>query len=232
MTIEFKDKQLLEAVKKVGYQEGETFLGGKAINDIGLSTVQSLVRNGVNVNVQDDENGTTPLIHAIQNYNFKIAIYLIQSGANVNLPNRSGLSPLHMACMKSAEAVKFLLKSGADYDSTTIDGISIIEWAEKNSLNEAAKIIKDWRTRVNKKDHNIGFLQRLFGKKITNVKPSNTTGNQKIDVPKGVYCVLCKSRYSIDECIEPRVSDGNIITFICPKCKVPRAYNPSSDKGL
>lgn len=53
-----------------------------------------------------------------------------------------------------------------------------------------------------------------------------------IDAPKGVYCVLCKSRYSIDECIEPRVPEGRIITFTCPKCKVPRAYDPSSDKGL
>jgi hypothetical protein len=50
--------------------------------------------------------------------------------------------------------------------------------------------------------------------------------------PNGVYCILCESRYSIDECIEPRVPEGRIITFVCPKCKVPRAYDPSSDKGL
>lgn len=232
MAIKSKNKKLIEAAKKVGYQEGETTFGGRAINDIELPTVRALIRDGANVNVQDNKNGSTPLIHAIQNYNFKIAKHLIQSGADINLPNRSGVSPLHMACMKSTEAVTFLLKNGADYDSTTKDGISIIEWAEKNSLSEAADIIKAWKNRLLKKNQGTGFLRRLFGKKKNNEISVDDTEQPIIDAPSGVYCVLCKSRYSIDECIEPRVPEGRIITFICPKCKVPRAYDPSCDKGL
>jgi hypothetical protein len=54
----------------------------------------------------------------------------------------------------------------------------------------------------------------------------------KINAPQGVFCILCESRFSIEECIEPKVPEGRVITFICPKCKVPRAYDPSSDKGL
>jgi hypothetical protein len=213
MTIDLKDRELLEAATEVGYKEGETFFGGKAINDVSLSTVQSLIKDGANVNVQDGENGSTPLIHAVQNYNLEIADFLIKAGADINMPNRSGVSPLHMACIKSTEAVTFLLKRGADYDLRTIDGISIIEWAETNSLNEAAEIIKAWKNRVLKKNQSVGFLRRLFGKRITDGESGDTPGKPKIDAPKGVYCVLCKSRYSIDECIEPRVPEARIITF-------------------
>jgi len=54
---------------------------------------------------------------------------------------------------------------------------------------------------------------------------------KKINAPNGVYCILCQSRYSIEECIDPKVED-NYITFTCPKCNVPRVYNMDSDTGF
>ena len=67
-------------------------------------------------------------------------------------------------------------------------------------------------------------------KEIRNQSPIQT--KTKINAPKGVYCILCQSRYSIADCINPRIPEGRIITFVCPKCKVPRAYDPDTDKGL
>lgn len=191
MTIKKKDRKLLEAVKKVGYQEGETFFGGRAVNDIGLETVQSLIRNGANVNMQDEGNGSTPLIHAIQNCNFKIADFLISSGADVNLPNRAGVSPLHMAAMVSTKAVSFLLEKGADYSLKTKDGVSIIEWAEQNNLTGAIETIMAWKNRPQKKNNPMGFLKKLFGeRKITERSVDAKQSSQGAKKLPDIFCVV------------------------------------------
>lgn len=189
-----EEQELIEAAKKVGYQEGETFFSGRALNDVGLETAQYLIRNGVDVDVHDNETGSTPLIHAIQCCNFKIADILIQAGADINLPNRAGVSPLHMACMISGHAVSFLLERGANFDLKTKDGIPIIEWAEKNNLTYAVEIISSWKKRN----------QKTKWWQFWNKKASNDSG-EKVEFPK--------SSESKDAGDKIKISIWN-----CPKC--------------
>lgn len=69
---------------------------------------------------QKDKDGLTPLINAIQDNNFLNVKMLIEEGADVNITDNSGFSPLMIACLApdhtkdNLDIIKLLLNSGAD----------------------------------------------------------------------------------------------------------------------
>ncbi|XP_056633711.1 uncharacterized protein LOC130443214 [Diorhabda sublineata] len=65
--------------------------------------------------------GETPLLIAIKCGNIKIAEKLIQSGANVNIPNYEEVTPLHMS-VSHARLAHLLIKSGAYIDAKDYSG--------------------------------------------------------------------------------------------------------------
>jgi ankyrin repeat protein len=72
--------------------------------------VSQLIRLGANVNQFDDENGYSPLSMAILGLNTSAALELIEAGANVKQPSRSGRTPLYVAVEKGlVDVVKTLL---------------------------------------------------------------------------------------------------------------------------
>jgi ankyrin repeat protein len=52
---------------------------------------------GAKINVQN-EQGTTPLFHAVSVGRRKIVDYLVSKGADVNLSKEGGWKPIHAAC--------------------------------------------------------------------------------------------------------------------------------------
>ena len=79
-------------------------------------TIAGLLRDGIDVDQFKDRHGNTLLIVAVQCLEVKVVELLIKFGANVNLPNNSGNTPLHyaLAYHPSGEIVQILLRSGAD----------------------------------------------------------------------------------------------------------------------
>ena len=79
--------------------------------------VKELVSSGVNV--EETKDGSTPLVHAIGEMHEKIALYLIESGANVSateegMPEDS-FSPLAAAVDdRMVDVMRALLENGAD----------------------------------------------------------------------------------------------------------------------
>lgn len=61
-----------------------------------LAQVQNLLARGASVTFTD-HNGNTPLHVAIINKHKDVAIHLIHSGSNINLPNKLGQTPLMLA---------------------------------------------------------------------------------------------------------------------------------------
>lgn len=87
---------------------------------------------------QKDENGITPLIHAVNSNNLQIILALLENGANVNECDGNGNSPIiHAICknrqiynnnLKSSkiskyncQTVELLLKYGANLDDINIE---------------------------------------------------------------------------------------------------------------
>jgi ankyrin repeat protein len=76
-----------------------------------------LLRRGADVNATTD-NGTTPLMYAVQNGNYVICKKLISSGADVDASTTYGVPPLMNAVMNSDTGiVLLLLENNADPDA-------------------------------------------------------------------------------------------------------------------
>ena len=77
-----------------------------------LSQVQWLVEMGENVDAMD-YLGRTALVLAIINHQYYVAVFLITVGANVNLADSNGITPLHHVCNHSLTLTKSLVAHGA-----------------------------------------------------------------------------------------------------------------------
>ncbi len=88
---------------------------------------------------QDD----TPLIEACRNGNLGRMMELITNEANINQPNNSGMTPLHIACGKQQgkglEIVKLLLQHGANINQTNEKGTTPLYIALLLGQEEIAK---------------------------------------------------------------------------------------------
>jgi ankyrin repeat protein len=76
-----------------------------------LACVQALIRSGADVN-QPNPDGITPLINAADNRNFDIAMFLLDHGANPNVWDMTGRTPLYVAVDMNSIASRGFLGFG------------------------------------------------------------------------------------------------------------------------
>ncbi len=79
----------------------------------------------------------TPLMHAVKLDEYLAALAYIKNGANVNAKNSYGDTPLKLAIeAESLPILKLLVENGADTHAK-IEGMSIVEFAEKEETPDA-----------------------------------------------------------------------------------------------
>ena len=77
--------------------------------------LNALFAAGADIELYDERNGWTPLLHAIHTRNGAAVAALVRRGADVNRAGRSGITPLIMASgYGMADAARLLLDEGAD----------------------------------------------------------------------------------------------------------------------
>ena len=88
-------------------------------NGVGdIERLKVLLASGVNVNIKD-ENGNTPLHHAVSANNQEIVEVLLANGADINIQNKDGATPLYNAVLQHNQAmVKCLLDNAKDANIT------------------------------------------------------------------------------------------------------------------
>jgi ankyrin repeat protein len=97
-----------------------------AIKNNDLEKVKHYLSLGVNINATF--NGSSPLISAIENKHQDIAIYLINQGADVNLTDYLGTSPLkHVSMCGNGVLADLLIQKGAKVDEHIEDAKSYLE---------------------------------------------------------------------------------------------------------
>lgn len=105
-----------------------------------------LIQKGANPNIQDN-NGTTPMMIAVELGYIEGVQILIRYGANVNLANSSGETPLIRAVqLRKLELVRILLEAGADPDKADhLAGQSARDYARIDTRMPAsiAKLLAD-----------------------------------------------------------------------------------------
>ncbi|MFH1038870.1 MAG: ankyrin repeat domain-containing protein [PVC group bacterium] len=78
-----------------------------------LTKVNELIADGGDVNVRDDE-GWTPIYHALQNNHAAVVEALLENGADLNVRDPNGQTPLSLAVVYSGiETVELMIAAGA-----------------------------------------------------------------------------------------------------------------------
>ncbi|ORY56968.1 uncharacterized protein BCR38DRAFT_414280 [Pseudomassariella vexata] len=95
-----------------------------------IAVVTKLVEHGADVN-RPDRQGCTPLMHAIkQKPDLEICKVRISKGADVNVRNCKGESPLHIAMSsREIEVLKLLVSTGANVQAQDLDGKTVLHAA-------------------------------------------------------------------------------------------------------
>ena len=97
-----------------------------------IETAVFLIANDADINVQDNE-GNSPLHHAIKKWLRAIAVHLVAKGADINAVNNNNESPFfEAACCGNIEALTLLFSEGANMDIKNKDGLTAQEWALEN----------------------------------------------------------------------------------------------------
>ncbi len=79
-----------------------------------LKIMQILLNYGAKVNTIDTSSGNAPIHNASAYHSVKVVEELIQAGAEINVKNKEGETPLDMAIKwKNTEVIKFLQEHGA-----------------------------------------------------------------------------------------------------------------------
>ncbi len=90
----------------------------KATMNNQIEIVRYLLAHGVKVNINSPVSRDSALFRALRYRNFDMLTLLIQSGANVNLPNKGGETPLMVASLgDDLEMVNFLKTRGAKFNA-------------------------------------------------------------------------------------------------------------------
>ena len=107
----------------------------------GIEEVRHLIKSNVNLN-ESDRFGSSALLHAIIFRDEAIADLLIRSGANVNLVNDEGRSPLQIASKKGLfDLSKLLIDNGANVNQIDVDGSSALILAAANGHIKVVELL-------------------------------------------------------------------------------------------
>lgn len=110
------DAPIVRALSACSHQGGET-------DDV-VKTVQTLIDGGADLQEKDD-NANTPLMSAAQYCGEKVVTLLLTAGAEANVVNGSGITPLAMAMiMNKLDAAEALVAKGARLTSEQAEMVS------------------------------------------------------------------------------------------------------------
>ncbi|MBO7454124.1 MAG: ankyrin repeat domain-containing protein [Alphaproteobacteria bacterium] len=109
------------------------------------------VRNSIN---EQDADGNTPLNKITQwDRNIELIKYLVDQGADPNIKNKDGDTPLIKAVWwKSIKVTKYLIDHGADVNSKNRWGDTVLTNVLEKNNNEIAKYLIDHGANVNLRD--------------------------------------------------------------------------------
>ncbi len=145
-----KSGAMVDSVDK----DGETPLH-KASRKGSIETVRLLIDKGANATATTADYHHSPLFSVAYAYsgNVEIAAMLLEKGADINLRDRYGSTPLHYALyQKKKELAKFLIEQGADINAVTSTNATPLHYATEKYLPEIMGLLVEKGAEIDVKD--------------------------------------------------------------------------------
>ncbi|XP_038629678.1 fibronectin type 3 and ankyrin repeat domains protein 1 isoform X2 [Scyliorhinus canicula] len=114
-----------------------------------LNVIEWMIKDGCKVDSTDGHSSWTPLMRvAALTGNAEVASVLIKAGANVNIQDKMGKTPLMIAVLNHHDnLVHLLLKNGADPSVTNEYGTGILEMAKSFSTENVISLLEEYGRR-------------------------------------------------------------------------------------
>ena len=114
-----------------------------------VKAVEYLIKAGAEINSPSKNSlGVTPLQSAVAGCHYEIVDLLLAAGADPNIQDKNGFTPLHVAAQcGDVRIARALIFGGANLEVTSKDGTQSLDIALASGHNEVAKLIKEGITR-------------------------------------------------------------------------------------
>lgn len=125
----------------------------EAVANNDVPTVQTLVKNGVNINTQD-VRGRTALLVAVEKHDVESAKVLLDAGADVNIQDQKQDSPLLLAGAEGmVDIMKLMLKAKPDFTLyNRFGGTSLVPAAERGHV-KMVKLLVNTKVDIDHVNH-------------------------------------------------------------------------------
>ncbi len=183
---------------------GVTSLMNATIND-DVEATKFFAKSGASVVNQKNVGGATALHIAARRGNLEICKILVENGANVNITDNEGWTPLMRAAIaKNSELVKFLINNGADPKKMNLIGETVIinsassgcsdcleqilssaNFADNFNIDALKKQIEDALVVANNKNDlpTQSILKEYLASEVGKGKVYNIINNQNSEMP-------------------------------------------------
>ena len=144
----------------------------KAAKNGDMEKVQLCLQQGADINITN-ENGWSPLFHAVHYNQKEVVRFLLENGADTNLEDHLGRKPFQL--VEDAEMAKLMLKHGVDVNVQSRDGRTLLHDAAAGYDQDTilAEVLIEQGANVNLKDEEGEtplFKALLGGKEIAKIK--------------------------------------------------------------
>jgi ankyrin repeat protein len=135
----------------------------RAVWELNAEKAQKLIANGININEQINGNSTF-LLDVVEQEDLEAVKFLVSLGANINLADKNGWTPLHHAVDVSidgtiqsgkqqgsepTEIIEYLLQNGADLSATDFSGKTPLDIARDYQSYKIISLLKHWNNDAN-----------------------------------------------------------------------------------
>ena len=104
----------------------------------------TLIEQGVDLELRDQETGATALHFAVMKGRMELVRQIVARRADVNSRTRNGTTPLHTAVVYARQEIAgFLLDNGADIHARSTRGISALEFARDARNQPIADMLRE-----------------------------------------------------------------------------------------
>lgn len=114
----------------------------KVLENRNLKIAEDYLKKGIMINLPNKKTGLTFLYLAVINNNYKMVKLLVKHGADVNIPNKYGMTPLMFAVFAGKfEIVKLLIDSKANVNAIYRDEITALSLAALTNNLKMSKLL-------------------------------------------------------------------------------------------